>query len=338
MDGVPANSADGAARVARAAPGSAIGGIAAHLNPTVGMPVEVHDIPVDRLKPADSPRLTPVDEDHARALAATDAVLPPIEVHRSTMRVIDGVHRVRAATIRGATTISARFFDGSEHEAFVRGVQANTRHGKPLTLAEREAAAARILHGHPEWADRAVADACALSPKTVAAIRKRANVEFPQSHTRVGRDGRIRPLDSAPARQRAAELITANPEASLRRVANAAGVSPATVRDVRARMGRGASPVPKQAHRPAPKAASPPAEWGTAMVQQLRGDRAFLSTEPGMDFANWFEDHVVNRAEWERFVESIPKSRVYVVADLARGAAAAWTAFADALERRMRDR
>ncbi|HEY5990403.1 MAG TPA: hypothetical protein VIV12_29045, partial [Streptosporangiaceae bacterium] len=49
---------------------------------------------------------------HVRALAESDEPLPPILVQRTTMRVIDGVHRVLAARMRGQDQIDARLFDG----------------------------------------------------------------------------------------------------------------------------------------------------------------------------------------------------------------------------------
>jgi hypothetical protein len=96
-----------------------------------------------------------------------------------------------------------------------------------------------------------------LAAKTVAAIRKSSSEEAPQSNARIGRDGRVRPLDSGVGRRRAADLLTQQPDASLRDVARAAGISPATVLDVRKRLGRGQSPVPgKPAANAARKGAS----------------------------------------------------------------------------------
>jgi hypothetical protein len=43
-------------------------------------------------------------------------------------------------------------------------------HGLPLTLADRLAAAARIVTACPYWSDRAVAAVAGLSPKTVTAV------------------------------------------------------------------------------------------------------------------------------------------------------------------------
>ncbi|MEU4746566.1 ParB/RepB/Spo0J family partition protein, partial [Actinosynnema sp. NPDC023658] len=131
-------------------------------------------IPVGLPLPADSPRLDGEDPDHIRLLAGTTAPLPPILVHRSTMRVIDGMHRLRAAMLRGDTEIAVEFFDGTEAEAFARGVRENVTHGLPLSRADREAAAARIITAHREWSDRALAQLTGLSATTVAAVRARS--------------------------------------------------------------------------------------------------------------------------------------------------------------------
>jgi hypothetical protein len=48
-----------------------------------------------------SPRQGGENNEHARALAESEERLPPIVVHGPSMRVIDGIHRVRAAIIRG---------------------------------------------------------------------------------------------------------------------------------------------------------------------------------------------------------------------------------------------
>lgn len=47
------------------------------------------------------------------------------------MRVIDGMHRLRAAQLQGRTEIDARLLDISDAEAFLRGVAANVSHGLP---------------------------------------------------------------------------------------------------------------------------------------------------------------------------------------------------------------
>ncbi|MBB5940263.1 streptomycin biosynthesis regulator [Streptomyces zagrosensis] len=165
-------------------------------------------------------------------------------MRRSTMRVIDGMHRLRAAQIRGHSEIAVRFFEGSEADAFVLAVESNAGHGLPLTLTERTAAAARIVLTHPEWADRAIASATGLSATTVGALRRSEGAESPAPAARIGRDGKVRPLSTEEGRRMAGSLITESPDAPLREIAKKAGISPGTVRDVRERLQRGEDPVP----------------------------------------------------------------------------------------------
>jgi len=203
-------------------------------------------VPLLALRPADSPRLNGEDRAHIARLVETEAPLPPILVDRRTMRVIDGMHRLMAASLQGRKTIDAVFFEGSEADVFLRAVRENVAHGLPLSQADRRAAAERIIASHPHLSDRAIGQTAGLAAKTVAAIRKRSAGGAPQSGARVGRDGRVRPLDSGIGRRRAAELLASRPDASLRDVAQAAGISPATALDVRKRMERGESPVPQK--------------------------------------------------------------------------------------------
>src|SRR5256885_2071124 len=74
---------------------------------------------VDALRDADSPRAKGVDVDHVRTLAEAGGKLPPIIVHRATMRVIDGMHRLTVARLEGRIEVGVRFFDGTEDEAFL---------------------------------------------------------------------------------------------------------------------------------------------------------------------------------------------------------------------------
>ncbi|MFD0631737.1 hypothetical protein ACFQ9X_08960 [Catenulispora yoronensis] len=56
---------------------------------------------ISDLHDADSPRSSGVDIAHAHVLAQVEGPLPPIMVHHPTMRIIDGMHRVAAAKLRG---------------------------------------------------------------------------------------------------------------------------------------------------------------------------------------------------------------------------------------------
>jgi AraC-like DNA-binding protein len=210
-------------------------------------------VPVNSLRLADSPRLGGENIDHVRVLAGSPDPLPPILVHLPTMQIIDGMHRLRAAIMRGQDEIEARLLDCDEHELFVIAVKANIAHGLPLSLAERKRAAVRVIASHPQWSDRLVASVAGLSHKTVATIRRSATGSNSQLHVRRGHDGRVRPLSSARGRRIAGDLLRDNPSASLREVAEAAGISPGTVRDVRARLERGQDAVPPERSRGAGK-------------------------------------------------------------------------------------
>ena len=80
-------------------------------------------IPIVSLLPADSPRSCGEDGEHIQRLAESGAELPPILVQRGTMRVIDGMHRLRAAILNGYHSIEVEFFDGGDEEAFIRAVE-----------------------------------------------------------------------------------------------------------------------------------------------------------------------------------------------------------------------
>ncbi|RAJ67249.1 MULTISPECIES: ParB/RepB/Spo0J family partition protein, partial [unclassified Streptomyces] len=199
---------------------------------------------LDTLLDSDSPRIDGEDGERVRQLAELEAPLPPVLVHRATLRVIDGMHRVRAARLRGDDTIEAEFFDGGDTDAFALAVRLNIAHGLPLTQADRAAAAERLLRARPSWSDRRIAAGTGLSAGTVAAVRRRSTAQDEQLNTRVGRDGRVRPLRAAEGRLRASQVIAANPGATLREIAAVAGIATATAKDVRDRMRQGRGPLP----------------------------------------------------------------------------------------------
>lgn len=198
------------------------------------------------LLPADSPREAGVITAHVNRLVVAPGPLPPIVVHRRTMRIVDGMHRFEASGIRNEEMIAVKFFDGTEQEAFVYAVGVNSAQGLPLSLGDRKFAARRILEANPEWSDRKVGSISGLSHGTVAAIRRdRLTGQNGQSHSRIGRDGKLRPLASGRGRTIAADLIRSGNNYSLREISRKAGISTATVRDVRTRLGRGDDPVPE---------------------------------------------------------------------------------------------
>lgn len=291
-------------------------------------------VPLNSLRESDSPRLSGPSHDHVKVLAESAQELPPIIVHRHTMRVIDGAHRIRAARLRGQESIDARFYDGPEEEAFLLAVAANISHGMPLSLADRTAAAGRILASHPQWSDRAVAAVVGLSGSTVAAIRRRATDQNAQLRTRVGRDGRVRPLSSAEGRRRAAELITSRPDVSLRQVAAEAGISQGTARDVRDRLLRGDDPVPARrgADRARPVLAAVPTPDADAILSLLKRDPSLRFTDAGRSLIQIFDAHAKMFDDSQRLASTVPSHCAGMIAELARTYATVWQKFAHSLE------
>ncbi|WP_226961845.1 MULTISPECIES: hypothetical protein [Streptomyces] len=227
---------------------------------------------IDSLLPADSPRLGGQNPQHVELLARLEYRLPPILVNRATMRVIDGMHRVEAARLRGDRHIEARFYEGHGEDEFVVAVRLNTRHGLALSQRDRSAAALRIMRSHPTWSDRRIASVAGISPATVGAIRRRSTDQSGQLNSpRVGRDGRVRPVDAADGRERARRFLVEHPEASLREIAAAAGIAPATAKDVRERVRQGRDPLlASQRRRRAPAEAAVTADVAPAVARERR--------------------------------------------------------------------
>ncbi|MEU9348485.1 transcriptional regulator [Streptomyces sp. NPDC048278] len=281
------------------------------------------------------------------------------------MRVIDGMHRILATLWRGRQDIEVEFFEGTEEDAFLRAVEANVTHGFPLSQADRRAAATKIMITHPHLSDRAIARSAGLGAKTVAAIRRRSADALPQVDARVGRDGRVRPLNSLEGRLRAAAVLAERPETSLREVARLAGISPATAGDVRKRLNSGLPPAPLP---PVPH----PAEWpedgsesdqepdpaDTSAVQDLPGPRmsrvprqrrlpgplldklmrdpSLRHKEGGRHLLRLLQQNAIGPAEWSELSSVVPPHCGDLVAELARQYAETWQGFAKELEERER--
>jgi ParB/Sulfiredoxin domain len=308
---------------------------------------ETEQVRIDSLVAGDSPRIDGEVSQHIELLAAIDGPLPPILVHRSTRRVIDGMHRLQAAQLRGQQTIEVRFFDGTEEEAFVSAVKANTEHGLPLTRVDREAAAARIVTSHPRCSDRWLAAITGLAASTVAVIRRRAIPDDHRDIARIGRDGRVRPINSAEARRVASDVIARNPQASLREVAKIAGISPTTVRDVRERMRRGDDPIPprellgrgrpKPPGTPAPRPGRRPLPASAprdrdSLLQQLRKDPSVRFTDSGRALLRWLELTAGDTSLRRDLIDAAPPHCLYIIAELARRCGQAWLDLAEELE------
>lgn len=292
---------------------------------------------LEQIQPGHSPRLKDLDEAHVQLLADTEEELPPIVVHRSTLTVIDGRHRLRAALVRGDTLIRARLFDGTEDEAFIYSVEANNAHGLPLTASDRHAAAVRLLQVRPEWSDRSIASAVGVSAQTVGKVRRSTGTSS-QLNGRVGRDGRVRPLSTAEGRRKAEEIMTAKPDASLREVAREAGLSPGTVNDVRRRLREGKDPVlpvkvsaaESMQGRVQNRISTESAPDFVLFWQQLSKDPSLKLTQFGRNLLTLLRAHRLD----EDVAESVPAHCVEKIAILANQCSLTWGVIARRLERR----
>lgn len=301
------------------------------------------DLALGELRAAPSPRANGLDPSHVSLLSELPDRWPPIVVRRADMSVVDGQHRVAAARQLRLTHIRAVLFDGSSDDAYVEFVRCNVGHGLPLSLEERRAAVQRILRTHADRSDRAIAALCGVSPKTVARVRDELGAcgALAASTTRVGRDGRARPIDAAGVRERIAQELERHPEASLRFIAKKVGASPETVRSVRNRLGLVSD------HEPAvtPSVAIDPEATVLALLSRRqrrecswRDDAAMSSRDGGDEFVAWFDTTSVDDTDAWSYLRAVPLSRTYEVADEARRRATFWSSFAQTLERQVQRR
>lgn len=303
---------------------------------------EAGTVSIDAVHVGQSLRAAGIDPLHVAALAEVAELWPPIVLNRADSSLIDGHHRIAAARQLGLRELRVTWFDGSPDDAYLEFVRCNVGHGLPLTLAERRHAARQMLHCYAERSDRAIASVCGVSPTTIARLRKDLGpAAWPGDGTRdskgrVGRDGRVRPINGMALRARIARELASRPEASLRAIAGTVGASPETVRSVRNELRNGAS-VAKYESVAEPDAVSvldvAPVESCAALPSE---DRAFTDRDGGQEFADWFVTTSVEQLDPWLHVEAVPLSRVYEIADAARCRAEFWNRFAKALETRVR--
>jgi ParB-like chromosome segregation protein Spo0J len=291
-------------------------------------------VSIEQIKLGDSPREVIEDAGHVRMLAESVSELPPIVVRSADLSVVDGAHRLAAQRIRGVSEIDVVMFDGDDLETYLESVRRNVYHGKPLTMSERQNAVRRILRWDSKRSDRSIAEICGLSPKVVADLRRCATAPNPQLNShRVGKDGRARPVDPTSVRQEAAGLLRQNPDLSLREVARRIGTSVNTVRNVRQRLTEDEELVKGIPPPEGSSGSSPgphPPQWNQ--------DRALVSSFDGGEFAQWFTASAIHEMDWKKYVETVPLSRVYAIADEARRRAETWSNFAKALSTRVSDK
>lgn len=313
-------------------------------------------VPVDSLVPGFHLRMAGTDAAHVRLLAdaAGSIQLPPILVQRSGMRIIDGMHRVEVAKLRGERAIWARIVDCPDEKALVLAVKSNTLHGLPLTRADRISSAKRILGAHPDWSDRKVAGIAGLSGKSVASLRNSSVTGAQFDGKRLGRDGKRRPIAAGEGRLRAAEYVRAHPEASVRQIARETDVSLGTAHDVREKIRCGVEQAEPSVRAARPAVAAPPvspnmtnirvrATTGTiprlawsAVVSKMAGDPALRYTDGGRAFLRWMTQHAMHPDEWREFVDAIPERWLEEVRQTAATMSEEWGQFANQLSCRQK--
>ena len=145
--------------------------------------------------PALQPRVDGIDREHVRALEPVAEHWPALKVVKrgGGYLLIDGFHRFAAAQNLKLETVAAEVLDTPENEDLHSlAFTLNAAHGRPLTLSDRRAFAARLLRAHPDWSDRELGRRCGLVQPTIAKVRQELErqADIPTTATRVGRDGR----------------------------------------------------------------------------------------------------------------------------------------------------
>jgi hypothetical protein len=329
-------------------------------------------IPLSSLLPAFGLRQAGTCADHVQLLAdaASTTVLPPILVQKHSSQVIDGMHRVEAARLRGDRSIAAHVVDCTDEEALILAVMSNTLHGLPLSKRDRVYSAKRILEQHPDWSDRAVAGITGLSPRTVASLRGAPAETTPLNAKRLGRDGRRRPVFPSDGRRRAAEYIKAHPEASVRETARASDVSVGTAQVVIERMRGGhlhpVKPVapPKMPRTSGLATSDTPPDAPTEPLRSVQAlpcalpdssavtgvklpwasispkltkDPSMRYTDGGRAFLRWMALHSAHPEEWREFIDAVPQRWLADVRRVALSMSEDWRQFADQLRHMMED-
>ncbi|MER5219337.1 hypothetical protein [Streptomyces flaveus] len=255
---------------------------------------------------------------------------------------------------------------GRRDENIALAVGLKDDRGKPLAASRRVAAAVQIIAAYPALSDRRIGGIVGLSDKTVAAIRRRST-DAASLPNRVGSDGRVRPVDPAERRLIARRLMEQDPRASLREIAEGAGVAVATARDVRQRMLKGQDVLPPRLRRlresdtvnaGTSRALDEDREHGQrtrrAAVNErdstqnrlpdaaipaldtLRNDPSLRMSLVGRSLLRLLVAHPGSHDDWERMVQAVPTHHLAGIARIARLQADKWLQFAQMLEFRRR--
>jgi hypothetical protein len=147
------------------------------------------------IDPGLQPRIKGLDDEHVHLLEENEATWPPLSAVRQEdgrLVLVDGFHRLAAAQNLDLQEVRVEVIEpeaGTDLQAMAFDL--NKRHGKPLSLADRRAEAARRLRAAPAISNLEVARATGLSPSTIATLRATLEEEeaIPATEQRVNRAG-----------------------------------------------------------------------------------------------------------------------------------------------------
>lgn len=297
-------------------------------------------------------RQSGIDERHLASLAETADRFAPIIVHESTMLVIDGAHRLEVTRRLGSERIAARIFSGTDTQAFMLALAFNARHGLPLSLVERKAAAELLIRRSPEISDRAIAHVAGLSHTTVGRVRRQLSGNL-CPRVRLGLDGRSRPTSTTNRKEAASEFIATNPSASLRTIAGRAGISIGTAKTVKDQIRDGEAKRQIALSEPSPVntvgshvdgrvlnvlRSGEPDQLGSnqdrlaGLIQRLRRDPSVRYAQRGREAVKWLEQHGVTNAQCVAIAAALPPHCRSIVQELAGAYAASWRILAEQVE------
>ena len=144
---------------------------------------------------ANQPRIDDLDEAHIEQLSLIPDQWPPlvvVEVDGEHI-LVDGFHRLEAAKQLGLRDIPVSIVDvPRDGDLVALGFELNSKHGRPLSLADRKEHARHQLCVNPSQSDREISRKTGIAAGTVAAIRRalEQGAQIEQAHERVGGDGR----------------------------------------------------------------------------------------------------------------------------------------------------
>lgn len=188
-------------------------------------------------------------ERYAETLQAVEAIawpFPPVVLNQTEQGYvcIDGAHRIAAAMKAGREAVEAKVVTLSETDAKVEAAKANMANGLPLSASERKKAIARLIELRPSWADTAIAKLMGIHRNSVARVRKELGIGNRTERT-------VEAVEAAKA---------ANPDATQRELAQAAGVSMETV-----------SKIPRRSSISAPNGADVPPPFSPPPIPKRPG-------------------------------------------------------------------